>query len=213
MIYKFFLRCAVLAWISLVFAVPAAQAQSVQERVAAIEQHYSSVQSLTAKVVQKNRLKAINRTQTFDGALRIKKPGKLRLDFSNGQMILVDGTTAQLYSKKSEQLIKKTFADVQEMNVPVAFLLGAARIRDDFDVLPSDSGGPGALELLPKKQTATMRKLVLRTDADARITGMTIFDKAGNTTEIAFSDMRENVEIDDNIFRFKAPKGTEIIEQ
>jgi outer membrane lipoprotein carrier protein len=99
------------------------------------------------------------------------------------------------------------------MNIPVAFLLGAAHIRDDFDALQPDPKAPRSLELLPKKPGAAMKKLGLRTDETGRITSLTIFDKSGNTTEIVFSDVREDVAIDDKLFAFKPPKGTEIIEQ
>lgn len=200
----FFLLC---------FAGKSAYAQPAGDIVALVENHYSGVQDLTAKVVQKNFLKAVGRTQKFEGTLWIKKPGKLRLDYTNGQVILVDGKSALFYSRKSEQMIKKAFTDVQQMNIPVAFLLGAAHIRDDFDVLQPDPKSPRSLELLPKKPRAAMKKLGLVADENGRITVLTIFDKSGNTTEILLSDVSEGMTLDDKQFSFKAPKGTEIIEQ
>lgn len=197
----------------LFLAVKSAAAQSAQDVVALVENHYGEVQTMTAKVTQKNLLKAIGKTQTFEGKLWIRKPGKLRIDYTNGQVILVDGKTALFYSKKSEQMVRKTFSDVQQMNIPVAFLLGAAHIRDDFDVLRLDPKSPGSLELLPKKPAAAMKKLNLVADEKGGITQITIFDKSGNTTEIMLKDTQEGVAIEDRLFSFKAPKGTEIIEQ
>lgn len=203
----------VLSVVSVSPAETATDAWTAQDAVASVEGHYAGLTGLTARVTQKNFLKAVDRTQTFEGALSVRKPGKLRIDYTNGQIILIDGKTAQFYSKKSEQLIKKTFAGIQEMNIPVAFLLGAANIRDDFDARLPDPKKPRDLELLPKKSGAAMQKLALEIDAGGRILGLTIFDKSGNTTELAFTDVREGVELDDKVFRFKAPKGTEIIEQ
>ncbi len=194
-------------------AIHSAHAQTVQDIVTTVENHYREVNDLSARVTQKNFLKALGRTQKFEGALWIKKPGKLRLDYTNGQVILINGKAALFYSKKSEQMIKKTFTDFEHMNIPVAFLLGAAHIRDDFDVLQPDPKSPRSLELLPRKQGAAMKKLSLQTDDTGRIIGLTIFDKSGNTTEIVFADVKEGVAIDDTLFVFKAPKGTEIIEQ
>ncbi len=206
-----FLTCIfVMAFLSVSLA---AFPQPVKDVVASIENHYREVQDLSAKVAQKNLLKAIGKTQTFEGPLWIRKPGKLRLDYTNGQILLVDGKNALFYSKKSAQLIKKTFTGIQEMNIPVAFLLGAAHIRDDFDVLQPDPKSPRLLELLPKKQGAAMRKLTLRTDVAGRITALTIFDRSGNITEIEFSGIKEGTGVEDRLFEFKAPKGTEIIEQ
>ena len=197
----------------LVASASAAHAQTVQDVVASVEKYYSEAAELTAKVTQKNFLKAVGRTQKFEGTLWIKKPGKLRIDYTNGQVVLVDGKSALFYSKKSEQMIKKTFTDIQQMNIPVAFLLGAAHIRDDFDVLQPDPKSPRSLELLPKKPGAAMKKLGLLADENGRITLLTIFDKSGNTTEIELADAPAGAANDDKLFSFKAPKGTEIIEQ
>ncbi len=193
--------------------MPPAAAQSVEEAVLAVENHYRELIDLTAKVVQKNHLKSLDKTQTFEAVLWIKKPGRLRLDYTNGQVILVDGKAALFYSLKSEQVVKKTFSDIEQMNIPVAFLLGAAHIRDDFEVRQPDPTAPRRLELVPKKTGAAMKKLILGSDDAGRIASLDILDKTGNRTEIIFSDMREGAGIDDKRFVFKAPKGTEVIEQ
>jgi outer membrane lipoprotein carrier protein len=189
-----------------------AHAETIHDTAIVVENHYRDLADLTAKVVQKNVLKSIGKTQTYEGTLFIKKPGKLRLEYSNGQLILIDGKAALFYSKKSEQVIKKTFTDFERMNIPVAFLLGAAHIRDDFDVLQADPKTPRDLELLPRKPGAAMKKMRIHVDDAGRIMDLTIFDKSGNTTTLTFTDIREGTGVDDQRFVFKAPKGTEIIE-
>ncbi len=195
------------------FAAHFVYGQSLQDIVTAVENHYAAVKNLSAKVTQKNHLKSVGMTQKFEGTLWIQKPGKLRLNYTNGQVLLIDGKAALFYSKKSEQVIKKTFTDFQLMNIPVAFLLGAAHISDDFDVLQPDPQTPRTLALLPKRTGAAMKKLSMESDAMGRITSLTIFDKSGSTTEIEFAQEREDITIDDKLFTFKTPKGTEVIEQ
>ena len=190
-----------------------AVAQTADEAVLAVEKHYQSLVDLTAKVTQINHLKAVGKTQTFEGKLLIKKPGRLRLEYTNGQLILIDGGSALIYMKKSEQMIKKAFTDFEHMNIPVAFLLGAAHIRNDFDVLQPDPKAPRQLELLPKKSNAAMKKLALESDDAGSIKKLTIFDSTGNVTEINFTTVREGVGLEDKQFTFKPPKGTEVIEQ
>ena len=198
---------------SILATVRPTSAQTVDEAVRAVEKHYDALTDLTAKVTQKNFLKSLDKTQTFEALLWIKKPGRLKLEYSNGQVILVDGKSALFYSRKSEQLIRKTFTDFEQMNIPVAFLLGAGHIRDDFDVLQPDSAKPGRLELIPKKPGAAMKKLALQTESSGRITAIMIQDRSGNVTEVLFADVREGTGVDDKLFTFKPPKGTEIIEQ
>ncbi len=199
------------------FSVPAVEknafAGTADEAVLSVENHYGQLIDLTAKVSQKNFLKAVGKTQTFEAKLFLKKPGRLRLDYTNGQNIVIDGKEAWLYSKKSEQVIKRTFSDFEHANIPVAFLLGAATIRNDFEVVQPDPKAPRLLELAPKKPGAVMKKLSIQTDEAGRITELIIFDKSGNTSEIRFTDIQENVKLEDKLFQFNVPKGTEIIEQ
>jgi len=210
---KLILTAGALLLVLFAFVLPRPlHAQTVEEVVASVENHYRDLTDLTAKVIQKNVLKSIGKTQKFEGTLWIKKPGKLRIEYSNGQLILINNKAALFYSKKSEQVIKKTFTDFEHMNIPVAFLLGAAHIRDDFDVLQADPKTPRVLELLPRKSGAAMKKMGLVLDAAGRITELMIFDRSGNTTTITFTDIREDAGLDDRQFVFQAPKGTEIIE-
>ncbi len=58
-----------------------------------------------------------------------------------------------------------------------------------------------------------MKKLRIQIDDAGRSIGLNIFDKSGNITGIDFTDIRENTGFDSKLFTFKAPKGTEIIEQ
>lgn len=190
-----------------------AHSQGGDEAVRSIENHYRELVTLRARVVQKNFLKSFGKTKTFSGALFIKKPGRLRLDYTNGQRIVIDGSEVWFYSRKSEQVIKRIFTDFDEANIPVAFLLGAASIRDDFTVAQPKGNTPLLLDLVPKKPGAPMKKIRLRSDKDGRIVEMRIFDRSGNVTTIAFTDIQEGVKLRDELFRFSVPKGTEIIEQ
>jgi len=204
----FFMGCFILyASTAVVYA------DTLDAAIASIENHYQGLHDLTAKVTQNNFLKSVGKTQKFEGTLWISKPGRLRLEYTNGQLILIDGKAALLYSRKSEQVIKKTFTDFEQMNIPVAFLLGAAHIRDDFEVFQPDTKTFRLFELKPKKESAAMKKLRIQIDEAGRIIGLSIFDKSGNVTGIEFSDIREDTGFDSKLFTFKAPKGTEIIEQ
>ncbi len=211
--FQIFIYCSLVFVICAISVTNHALALTVDEAVQTVEKHYQELADLTASVSQRNFLKSLDKTQKFEGTLWIKKPGKLRLEYTNGQIILIDGKAALFYSKKSEQVIKKTFTDFEQMNIPVAFLLGAAHIRDTFEVIQPEVNNPRLLELRPKKAGAAMKKLRIQTDESGRIIGLVIFDKPGNVTDIEFSGIKENTGLDSKVFTFKAPRGTEIIEQ
>ena len=199
--------------VSASFAMPAFANGSPDEVIQAVEKHYSGLMDMTARVKQKNYLKSLDKTQTFSGALAIRKPGRLRLDYTNGQRIVIDGNEAWFYSEKSKQVIKRAFADFEQANIPVAFLLGAASIRDDFEVSQPDKKNPRLLDLKPKRAGAAMTRVRISVDNGGRITELVIFDRSGNTSTVAFSDIAEDAGVDEEQFRFSVPRGTEIIEQ
>ncbi|HEX9137395.1 MAG TPA: outer membrane lipoprotein carrier protein LolA, partial [Nitrospirota bacterium] len=155
-------RMFIMGFIILCASAAVAYAETLDEAIASVENHYQELHDLTAKVTQNNLLKSVGKTQKFEGTLWINKPGKLRLEYTNGQLILIDGKEALLYSRKSEQVIKKAFTDFEQMNIPVAFLLGAAHIRDDFEVFQPDTKTLRLLELKPKKAGAAMKKLRIK---------------------------------------------------
>lgn len=188
-------------------------AAETADAISAIEAHYRELVDLTAKVTQKNFLKSVDKTQTFDGNLSIKRPGMLRLEYTNGQTIVIDGREAWFYSQKSAQAIRRTFKDFEQANIPVAFLLGAGTIREDFEVSLPKADEPLMLDLVPKRKGAAMRKLRLLSEQTGRIIQMIVFDRSGNTSDIRFSEVKEGVGLDDQRFRFKVPKGTEVVEQ
>jgi outer membrane lipoprotein carrier protein len=199
--------------IVLILGAGIVQAQTAEDIALSIEKHYQAVSDLAAKVSQKNYLKSVGKTQKFEGALSVKKPGKLRLEYTNGQIIVIDGKEAWFYSKKNEQAIRRTFADFERVNVPVAFLLGAGNIREDFTVSLAGPEPKLLIDLVPKKPGAAMKKLRIDAETEGRINVLTVYDRNGNTSEVAFSDIRENAGVEDAQFQFKVPKGTEVIEQ
>ena len=59
------------------FAVESPQTVTKDAVVLSVENHYQNLTDLTAEVTQKNFLKSLNKTQSFEGTLAIKKPGRL----------------------------------------------------------------------------------------------------------------------------------------
>jgi outer membrane lipoprotein carrier protein len=133
--------------------------------------------------------------------------------YTNGQQIVIDGTKAWFYSKKNEQAIRRTFKDFEQANIPVAFLLGASDIRSEFQVVVPEPDKPRMLDLLPKRGGAAMKKIRIYADEAGRITRMIIADRSGNSSDVVFSEIKEGVGLEDALFQFTVPKGTEIIEQ
>ena len=57
-----------------------------------------------------------------------------------------------------------------------------------------------------------MSEILLEITADHQIARIVIQEVDGAETEYRFSEMKENVEIEDGRFQFKPPAGTETVE-
>jgi outer membrane lipoprotein-sorting protein len=68
--------------------------------------------------------------------------------------------------------------------------------------------------LTPKEETEIYEKIVVQISRkNFDITGIAITDEAGAQNKFVFSSIKINKKISRDMFVFKPPKGTEIIEQ
>jgi len=69
------------------------------------------------------------------------------------------------------------------------------------------------VRLTPKAPDLDYSYLVLEIDSRTfDLRRIAIRERTGNLSEFAFTEMRTNVKINDNRFRFQMPKGVEVIE-
>jgi outer membrane lipoprotein carrier protein len=95
----------------------------------------------------------------------------------------------------------------------VQFLIGRGEILRQFDV----SGGPcdespQRLHLVPR-EPASYSRLELRVDASSgEIIESSIFDLFGNVTRVRYREIRTDVPLAPETFRFTPPPGVRILE-
>jgi outer membrane lipoprotein-sorting protein len=91
-------------------------------------------------------------------------------------------------------------------------LSGHADIVATFDVaLEAGPAGLQRLRLTPRKPEPEIEHLYVDVDAADRIRAILVVDAQGNRSQFAFDDIRENVGLDDRLFRFEVPHGVEVI--
>jgi outer membrane lipoprotein carrier protein len=121
-----------------------------------------------------------------------------------------DGKTSYFYVPADRQVIRRAQSDARDL--PAMLLSGHADIVATFDVaLETGPGGLQRLRLTPKKPEPEIEHLYVDVDAGDRIRAILVVDAQGNRSQFAFDAIRENVGLDDRLFRFEVPRGVEVI--
>jgi outer membrane lipoprotein carrier protein len=189
----------------------------VGDVVRKVQARYDSTRDFTADLTQEMTVASLGKTVTSHGTIAFKKPGKFRLELSDGaaQTVVADGVTVWLYQPEENQVLRAPFDAAFRSSTPISFLTGVGRIAADFE--PSLDGADAAdnivyLKLVPRRAAGDVGMLRLAVDRnDFDIRGADIQDPLGNVSRLRFSQLRRNAGVSDNRFTFRVPPGVDVI--
>ena len=179
--------------------------------IKAVEAKYKTVSVMKAAFVQTTHSEVFG-DEKQQGEVTLKRPGMMRWDFRNGvdRQFVTDGTKMWIYNKTENQVIE--YNDVSSSASAADSLLQSLdRIDELFDIEMPSPTDDGYVMILRPKETEQLKKLKLVLEKDLVVRSVTITDAFDNITELAFSEMKFNVEAPDSIFKFIAPAGAEVI--
>lgn len=206
-----------LAW---VLGVPAAtQPASPADLAQALQKKYSGIRDFSADFVHTYKGGVLRKQLTERGHLVIKKPGKMRWDYTSPEtkLFVSDGVKLYSYIPADKQVIVGTVPSGEESSTPALFLTGKGDLIRDFtpsngEVPPGVTTGTLALKLVPRKPQPDYDWLVLLVEPGTlALRGMMTSDSQGGTSVFAFSNLKENVGIADKEFVFRMPRGVDVI--
>jgi outer membrane lipoprotein carrier protein len=210
----------VATWAMIVAATsstPAAD-QTAAELTQALQRRYDGIRDFSADFVHTYKGGALKKTLSERGRVQIKKPGRMRWDYTSPEpkQFVSDGTKIYFYVPADKQvLVSDVPADTQGAS-PALFLAGKARLATEFtpsiiDLPEGLPAGTRALKLVPKSKQPDYDWLVLAVDpATLAIRGLMTVDAQGGTSSFAFTNLKENAGLADNQFEFKAPRGVDV---
>lgn len=204
------MRRAILTLVMFLAAAPASA-----DIVDQVQARYDDTRDFTAAVRQELVMASGGKSMTASGRVAFEKPGKMRWTLTEGvsQVIVADGTTLWFYEPDEQQVLKAPFQTAFRSSTPISFLTGVGRLRTDFDVTVDDpKEGPLRLRLQPRGD-ADLGALLLTVDrASYDIIGAEVTDPIGNITKLQFTDLRRNVGLKADEFRFEVPAGVDVVE-
>jgi outer membrane lipoprotein carrier protein len=199
----------VLGSLALPAPTPASPAEALARR---IEARHRGVRDLTARFVQTYRSGALGREVVEKGVLSLKPPSRMRWEYRDPEKktFVSDGKTSYFYVPADRQVIRREQSDSRDL--PAMLLSGHADILSTFEVaLETGQAGRQRLRLTPRKAEPEIEHLYVDVDEADRIRAILVVDAQGNRSQFVFDDIRENVGLEDRLFRFDVPRGVEVI--
>lgn len=204
----------------------AAQGGQASQILAGLSARYRDLNSLQAsysRVAQTSSNDQIFKSgsaQTATGTLSWSRPDRLLLDQKSPQpeVMVTDGQTVWWHIPAEKLVYLYRNVDVAGQLQPLlSFLSGIDSLNAHFNVsqAPADPSRAGqyGLALIPKAGDGTADRLTVWCDGNYALTGFGMQSVTGETTDFYFSGLQENPRLNNRLFSFKIPRGTEVIEE
>ena len=189
------------------------------ELAEALQRKYDAVKDFSADFVHTYQGGVLKKQLTERGTVLIKKPGKMRWDYTapEKKQFVSDGVKIYFYIPADKQVLVSSVPPNATAATPALFLAGKGRLTSEFTPslveLPAGlPAGSRALKLVPKSKQPDYDWLVLAVDpATLAIQGLVTIDAQGGTSTFAFTKLKENVGLADTQFTFKIPRGVDVV--
>ena len=190
--------------------------QSAQQVAAALQAKYDKVRDFTADFTQQYESGILRKKSTQRGKLQVKKPGKMRWDYTapDKKLFVSDGSKVYLWVPADNQVTTSNVPAQDEATTAVQFLTGKGNVVRDFTVsfTPNPPAGAHGLRLEPKLKERDYDWLELLLDPQSmQIRSLTAADRQGGQSTFTFTNIKENVGLADKTFAFTIPRGADVI--
>lgn len=180
---------------------------------ALLQSKLNSIRSMTA--VFKQTVKAKHRiVSRSSGTMALQRPGKFRWQTNQpmAQLMVADGQKIWVYDKDLEQVTVKT--QRKGLGGTAALFLSGYdnTVTRDFNVTQSTLGNELVFDLKSKSAKANFQRIKLMFRQNT-LTGLELYDQLGQVTTVQLSQIKLNPKLAESLFRFKTPKGVDVVQQ
>jgi outer membrane lipoprotein carrier protein len=149
---------------------------------------------------------------TSSGTFMFARPGKFIWSYEKPyeQVLQADGDKLYVYDKDLNQVTVRTLGGALGAS-PAAILFGSNDLEKNFTL--RDGGvkdGIDWLELTPKAKDTQFQRVGIGF-RNGNLEAMELHDVFGNVTLLTFSNIQKNPPLNADQFKFKVPKGADVI--
>ena len=189
------------------------------ELASALQRKYEAIKDFSADFTHVYEGGVLHKKITERGPLLVKKPGKMRWDYSapETKQFVSDGVKMYSFVPQDKQVVVASVPAEDEATTPILFLAGKGNVARDFtaslvDVPPGMPAGSRALKLVPRTHQGDYDWLVVVVDPGSlAIRGLVTTDGQGGQSSFSFTNLKENVGLADKEFAFKIPRGVDVV--
>ena len=194
-----------------------AQAATADTVARDLQRKYDRVTDFSADFVHSYRGGVLKQQATERGTLLVKKPGKMRWEYTSPEkkLFVSDGHKIYSYIPQDKQVIVGTMPRDEQAPTPALFLTGKGDLTRDFtavfDKVAEAPPGSVALKLTPTRREPEYESLTLVVDPKTLSLQMLItLDSQGGRSAFTFSNLKENIGVADSQFVFKMPRNVDV---
>jgi outer membrane lipoprotein carrier protein len=195
-------------------ATQSSDAAAVATRVQA---RYATIRDFEGEFVQTYEGGVLRTRTSESGTMAIRQPGQFRFIYTKPERkeFVSDGSTIYTYLVADKQVIV-TPAPGPGETTPALFLAGRADIARDFTPstvsLPSAPAGVVTIKLDPRKADPDYQWFAIGVEPTSfQIRYLVALDRQGGRSAFTFSNVKENRGLADNTFRFRIPRGVDVV--
>ncbi|NOX21215.1 MAG: outer membrane lipoprotein chaperone LolA [Nitrospirae bacterium] len=177
-----------------------------------LEKRLQGIRTLKGLFIQETYIKALGRKQVFEGEFFMKKPDKFMWLYKKGSTdrIYINGERIIIYQPSEHQAFVTQKKRIGISGSPLRMLMDIEELQRDFKITTHNN----RLILTPANSSAMVKNIELQLAKDSGlIQKIILHDIYDNKTTIEISHVTINEPIEDDVFKFKPPEGTTIINQ
>jgi outer membrane lipoprotein carrier protein len=209
-----------LASVALISGGPGRAAQQTPDEFArALQKKYDTVKAFSTEFTQTYRGGALGTQLSERGRLLVKKPGRMRWEYTSPErkLFVSDGVKIYFYVPDDRQVTVSNVPPDDEATTPALFLAGKGSLARDFTAAAADAPagsipGSRAVKLVPKTPQPDYDWLTVVVDpVTLALRGLLYGDAQGGLTAFSFVNLKENPSLADKEFDFKPPRGVDVV--
>jgi outer membrane lipoprotein carrier protein len=183
-----------------------------------LQRKYDGIVDFSADFVHTYRGGVLRQQASERGHLLVKKPGKMRWEYTapEKKLFVSDGHKLYSYVPQDKQVIVGTVPGGDQASTPALFLTGQGNLTRDFtaafDTVDGAPAGAIALKLTPRKREAEYDSLTLVVEPKTlRLLMLLTVDAQGGRSSFIFANFKENLGLADSYFVFQMPRNVDVI--
>ncbi len=176
-----------------------------------LDKYFGDLKTFQADFTQ-SQVQGPDRLQNNQGKIYIKSPDKFRLDYLSPyvQIYVADGKKVYQYDEDLEQVIIKPQAQILN-NTPLFVLSNTKKLQESYHVESQGTWDGQKWFMLRPKSADTNFEQIRLAFKGKNLSTMELKDSFGQFSRLTFRNVKNNVPLDKNLFKFTPPEGVDVI--